>query len=257
MRENTLKQRLRNGETQIGTWVHTLAVPQLAQVLATAGFDFAYIDMEHSSFSLQTVCDFCLSGLNVGLPVLVRPAGHAAHLVSRPVENGAFGVLMPHVDSAADAVLAVEAVKFPPLGKRGSQPPNVHTSFGRVTTADYMAASNEQTMIMVQIESPMALTNLDQILDVDGVDGAVVGRGDLSAELGVPGQREHPDVLAAVDALIAACRKRQKFPGLLVQDTAEAREWVSHGIQVVAYASEVMMLRDAGAAALTAIRAAQ
>jgi 2-keto-3-deoxy-L-rhamnonate aldolase RhmA len=257
MRENRLKQRLRDGQTQIGTWVHTLATPPLAQVLATAGFDFVYIDMEHSAFSLQTVTDFCRSGLDIGLPVLVRPAGHAAHLISRPVENGAFGVLMPHVDTAADARLAVEAVKFPPLGKRGSQPPNVHTAYARVNTADYMAASNEQTMIMVQIESPQALANLDEILDTEGVDGAVVGRGDLSAELGVPGQRDHPDVLAAVDTLIAACRKRQKFPGLLVQDVAEAREWVSRGIQVVAYASEVMMLRDAGAAALAAIRADQ
>lgn len=255
MRVNHVKAALRAGEVQIGTWVHTLAVPQLPQLLATAGFDFVYIDMEHSSFSIQTVGELCFGALQAGLVPIVRPSGHDHHLVSRPVDNGAFGVLMPHVDTPADAHAAVLAVKFPPLGERGSQPPNVHSNFTRTNAAEYMAAANEQTMVMVQIESPQAVARIDEILGVAGVDGAVIGRGDLSAALGVSGQRDHPEVLAAVETLIAACERHARFPGLLVQGVEEAQHWISKGVRMVAYASEATILRDAAELAIRTIRA--
>jgi 4-hydroxy-2-oxoheptanedioate aldolase len=256
MRINPVKAALRSGQVQVGTWLHTLAVPQVPQILATAGFDFVYIDMEHSAFSMQTVGSLCHAALDTGMVPLVRPSGPAPHLISRPVDNGAMGILMPHVDTRQDAEAAVRAVKFPPLGERGSQPPNVHTRFAKVNTAEYNAAANEQIMVMVQIESRRAVDNLDDILTVAGVDGAVIGRGDLSAELGVNGQRDHPEVLAAVESLIAACRRHDRFPGLLVQDVAEAGQWIERGIRMIAYASEVTILRDAAASAVARIRGA-
>jgi 4-hydroxy-2-oxoheptanedioate aldolase len=109
-------------------------------------------------------------------------------------------------------------------------------------------------MVMVQIESRRAVGNLDEILSVEGVDGAVVGRGDLSAELGVNGQRDHPEVLAAVDSLIEVCRRHGKFPGLLVQEVAEAQQWIDRGIRMIAYASDATILRDAAAVAVDQIR---
>jgi 2-keto-3-deoxy-L-rhamnonate aldolase RhmA len=255
MRTNHVKRALRDGQVQVGTWIHTLGAPHLPQILATAGFDFVYIDMEHSAFSIETVAQLCSGSLYAGLVPIVRPPGPGHHLLSRPVDNGAMGILMPHVDTAAEAAAAVRAVKFPPLGERGSQPPSQATDFRQVDAAAYMAASNDETIVMVQIESRQGLANLDAILAVEGVDGAVVGRGDLSAELGVSGQRDHPELVAAVETLIDACRRHDRIPGLLVQQVDEARLWIDKGVRMIAYASETLILRNAAQAALEAIRA--
>ena len=255
MRVNNVKRSLQAGQVQVGTWIHTFGSYQLPQVLATAGFDYVHIDMEHSAFSLQTVAEMCQASQSAGLVPFVRPAGREHHLVSRPLDNGAMGILMAHVDDSRDAEAAVRAVKFPPIGDRGSQPPSFHTSFARVNPKEYMAQANDETLLLVQIESLTAIGNLDEILGTPGVDGATLGRGDLAAELGVP-NRDHPDVLAAVHAMIAACRRNQKIPGLLVQEVDEARDWIAQGVRLVTYASEVLMLRNAAAAAVQTIKAA-
>ncbi|MGH3632418.1 MAG: HpcH/HpaI aldolase family protein [Sciscionella sp.] len=254
MRANRVKAALQRGEVQVGTWVHTLAMPPVARILATAGFDYVNIDMEHSAFSIETVAGLCAAALDVGVTPIVRPAGSDHHLVSRPLDNGALGVLLPHVDTPSDARAALRSVKFPPDGDRGSQPPNVHTDYGPVDAPAYMQWSNEESLVMVQIESEEALSAVDAILAVPGVDGAVVGRGDLSAALGVPGRRGDPAVLDAVDTMIAACKANNKVPGLLVQDIDEAREWMARGIRYVTFSSEAALLRTAGRRAVEAIR---
>jgi 4-hydroxy-2-oxoheptanedioate aldolase len=256
MRVNHVKHALQEGKVQVGTWIHTLGSLQVPQVLATAGFDYLKIDMEHSSLSIETVGNLCFAALNAGLTPIVRPAGTDHHHISRPLDNGAMGILMPHVDTREQAEAVVRAVKFPPLGVRGSQPPNVHTNFGPSKVADHMAASNMETMILVQIESPQAIANIDEIMSVPGVDGATVGRGDLAAELGVGGQRDHPDVLAGVEAMVAAALRHGKIPGLLVQNVAEADEWIGKGVRLITYASETILMRLAGERAVQDIRAA-
>jgi 2-keto-3-deoxy-L-rhamnonate aldolase RhmA len=254
MRTNRVKAALQRGEVQVGTWVHTLAMPPVARILATAGFDYVNIDMEHSAFSIETVAGVCAAALDAGVSPIVRPPGHAHHLISRPLDNGALGILLPHIDTPSDARAAVRSVKFPPEGDRGSQPPNVHTDFGPVDAPAFMQWSNEQSLVMVQIESEEALSAADAILAVTGVDGAVVGRGDLSAALGIAGRRDDAVVLDAVDTMIAACKANGKAAGLLVHDVDEAREWVARGIRYVTFSSEAALLRMAGRQAVEAIR---
>jgi 2-keto-3-deoxy-L-rhamnonate aldolase RhmA len=255
MRTNRVKLALHEGRVQVGTWIHTLGSRQLPRVLATAGYDYVLIDMEHSAFSIETVADLCQAATAAGLLPVVRPPAKQAHLISRPLDNGAVGIWAPHVDTREDAEAVVRAAKFPPLGERGSQPPNANTDFASFAAAQYMADANRETLVMVQIESRQALNNLDAILTTPGVDGACVGRGDLSADLGVAGARDHPEVLAGVEAMIAACRRHGRIPGLLVQDVPDARAWIAKGIRMVSYSSEVMVLRDAARAALAEIRA--
>jgi 2-keto-3-deoxy-L-rhamnonate aldolase RhmA len=256
VRDNPVKQALKDGKVQVGTWIHSLGAPQLPQVLATAGFDYVQIDMEHSAFSIETIGALCTAALHAGIVAVVRPpSGDAHHLVSRPIDNGAMGVLIPHVDTREQAEAAVRAVKFPPVGARGSQPPNVHSNFGATNAAEYMARSNEQSLLMVQIESEEAVANLDEILSLPGVDGATIGRGDLAAELGI-GDRDAPRILDAVEATIAACQRHGKFPGLLVQNVDEAKAWIGKGVRYVTYAGETSILRRAAEAAVQEIRSA-
>lgn len=255
MRENTVKRALHAGNVQVGTWIH-LAAPEVPRILATAGFDYVNIDMEHSPFSIETTSQLCTAALAAGLTPIVRPSARDHHLVSRPLDGGAMGVLMPHTDTREDAQAAVRAAKFPPVGERGSHPPNVHTDFGPMNATDYMAKSNEESLVLIQIESEVALGNLDDILSVDGVDGATVGRGDLAADMGVTGGRDDPRIVEAVEAVIAACLRNNKIPGLLVQEREEAKRWIAKGVRLVTFSSEVGILRSAASAATQDIRSA-
>lgn len=255
MRENTVKRELQAGRVQVGTWIH-LGATEVPRVLATAGFDYVNIDMEHSAFSIETTSKLCASAMAAGLTPIVRPSARDHYLISRPLDGGAMGVLMPHTDTGEDALAAVRAAKFPPMGDRGSHPPNVHTDFGPVNATDYMAKCNEETLVLIQIESEVALGNLDEILHVEGVDGAAVGRGDLAADMGVIGGRDDPRIVEAVEAVITACLHHDKIPGLLVQEPDEAKRWIAAGVRYLTFSSEVGILRSAASAALQDIRSA-
>lgn len=255
MRPNQVKRALQQGQVQIGTWVTTLRSPQLPQILRSAGFDFIYIDMEHSDFSIETVGDLCSAALAHGLVPIVRPPAKEAHLLTRPLEVGAMGLLLPHVDTAKEARDAVRAVKFPPLGKRGYNVRTVHTAFLAADPKAYARAVNAETLLIAQIESRRGVRNLDAILAVDGVDGAVIGRGDLSTDLGVMGDWNHPAVIRGVETLIRTCHRRKKIPGLLVPDVQSAEYWIGKGIRLVPYSNEVTLLMGAAAAGIKAIRA--
>jgi 4-hydroxy-2-oxoheptanedioate aldolase len=254
MRPNTVKRALQRGEVQIGTWVNVLRTPQIAQMIATAGFDFMYIDMEHSSLSIETVGDLCYAGLAAGLVPIVRPLAKEPHLLTRPLDNGAMGLLIPHVDTRQEAEAVIKAVRFPPLGERGMNLQGIHTRYGRADGAEYVKATHVETLILVQIESRRGLENLDGILSLDGIDGAVIGRADLSTDMGLPGQTTHPEVVRGVETMIAGCQRHQKIPGLLVQDVASAKEWIAKGIRLVPYSNDVSIYVNAATRAVGEIR---
>jgi 2-keto-3-deoxy-L-rhamnonate aldolase RhmA len=254
MISNRVKTALQHGQVQIGTWLTTLGIPQVPMILASAGFDFVYLDMEHSSLSIETIGGLCAAALGRGLVPIVRPPAKEPHLLTRPLEAGGLGLLIPHVDTAAEARDAVTATKFPPMGARGFNVQTIHTGFTMADPQAFAQASNAATLLIVQIESDQGIRNLDAILAVDGIDGAVVGRGDLSADLGVFGQTKHPEVIRRVEALIAACQKRKKFAGLLVPDLASAKEWIDKGIRLVPFSNDVTLLMGAAAKAIEEIR---
>jgi len=254
MRPNKVKRALMNGEVQIGTWINVLGTPQITRMVATAGFDFLYIDMEHSILSIETVGDLCYAALAAGLVPIVRPPAKDPHLLTRPLDGGAMGLLIPHVDAREEAEAVIRAICFPPLGERGMNLQGVHTGFGKANGDEYVKATHAETLLLVQIESDRGIGNLDGILSVDGVDGAVIGRADLSTDLGLPGQTNHPEVVRRVETMIAACQRHGKIPGLLVQDIASAKEWIAKGVRLVPYANEVSVLVNAWAKAVGEIR---
>jgi 2-keto-3-deoxy-L-rhamnonate aldolase RhmA len=254
LRHNKVKQALLRGEVQVGTWVTTLRTPQIAQMIATAGFDFLYIDMEHSCFSIETVGDLCFAALAAGLVPIVRPPAKDPHLLSRPLDSGAMGLLIPHVDTREEAEAVIKAIRFQPNGERGINLMGPHTAFTRAKAEEYVRSTHAETLLLVQIESDTGIKNLDEILSVEGVDGGVIGRADLSTDLGLPGQTNHPEIVRRVEMLIEACRRHKKIPGLLVQDVATAKEWISKGVRLVPYANEVSLLVNAGEQAVREIR---
>lgn len=250
---NQVKRELQAGNVQIGTWITQIDAPSLPWILAEAGFDYVNIDMEHSCFSISSVANLCANALQAGLTPIVRPPANQPHLLSRPLDNGAMGIHLPHVDTSAAAEAAVAAMRFPPDGNRGQHTPTVTTGYTRGNAGRYMPHYNDQVLLIVQIESATAVANLDGILSVPGVNGAVVGRGDLAADLGVPGQLDHPKVLEAVDLVLDGCLQRGLFPNTAVLDVADAQHWIERGVLMLTYGNETQLLHEAGLAAVQGV----
>lgn len=251
--ENRFKARLAAGETLIGAWVG-LAEPYLAEITATAGFDWLLIDGEHAPNDLRSI----MAQLRIvegsgSTPVVRLPMGET-WAIKQALDIGVQSLLIPMVDSAADAERLVRAVRYPPRGERG-----VGSALARASRfsgiADYLTTADAQIWLGVQVETRAGLAALDDILAVEGVDGVFIGPADLSAAMGFLGQLDHPEVLAAVQNAIARIAASGKAPGILWTDEANARRAIADGARFVATAIDVTVyaaaIRAAAAAGLS------
>lgn len=242
MKKNIIKGKLSKDEIVIGTWIRNLRSDYLIQLIAKSSFDFVYIDMEHSSMTIDIVASLCLTAQLSGLVPIVRPADKLPHLLAQPLDCGAMGLLIPNVETAEEAKKVIQYSKYKPLGRRGVYLQGVHSSFIPMEGKYFTNFMNRETIIMVQIESKKGLKNIHDILSVKGVDGAVIGRNDLSLDLNLPGQVHHETVINAVKKLIKTCKKINKYPGLLVNDIDEAKYWIKMGIKIIVYSNTSNLL---------------
>lgn len=183
-------------------------------MVEAAGFDAFYVDMEHYAFSMETASMLCTSALGTGLASFVRIPGHDAKLISRALDGGASGVIVPHVENAAQARAAVDAARFPPVGRRGMVGPNSITGFRSYGAGDTVALLDEHVMLLPMLESLAAIEAADEIAAVDGIDVLIVGFGDLTLDLGIPGEARHQRTLDAFETAARACRRHGKVLGV-------------------------------------------
>lgn len=210
-----LKERLNKNQLTVGSWI-TLGHPAIGEIMAKAGFDWLTIDMEHSAIDLDEAQELMqVIGLS-GCTPLVRVGDNSPYLIKRVMDAGAGGVIVPMVNSHADAMKAVEAVKYPPTGKRG-------VGLGRaqgygLTFEKYKKWLAEESVIIAQIEHIKAVQNLQEILSVKGIDGFIVGPYDLSGSLGIPGQFDNIKVKTALARILKISKKMNKTAGFHVVD---------------------------------------
>jgi 4-hydroxy-2-oxoheptanedioate aldolase len=230
---NAFLAGLRAGRQQLGIWV-TLASPFVAEVVASAGYDWAMIDMEHSPNDLMSTLGQMQAFARYPTTAMVRPEWNDAVLVKRLLDAGAPGLLFPMVQSVDEAKKAVAACRYPPRGVRGVSSSTRANGFGRIE--DYFARIEEETAILVQVETRAAVAIASEIGAVDGVDGVFFGPADIAADIGHLGQPLHADVwaliLPAAKKLIAA-----GVPvGTLVTDPVFAKNLLDQGFSFVACA---------------------
>jgi 2-keto-3-deoxy-L-rhamnonate aldolase RhmA len=239
---NHVKEKLRRDEVVASMTVRLVRGIEIVRIAKTAGFDSLYVDMEHSSFSLETTGQICIAALEAGITPLVRVPGLAE--VSRVLDAGALGVIAPHVDTAQEARRYVEAAKFPPLGKRSAAGPLPHLHYRSFPAAQADAALNAATLLMVQFESAQALANADAIAAMAGVDVVMIGSNDLLADCGLNGQYEHARLRDAYATTIAACRKHGKHVGVggLASRPQLAGEFVRMGARYVSTGTDLGFL---------------
>jgi 4-hydroxy-2-oxoheptanedioate aldolase len=239
---NHLKEKLRRGEVAASMTVRLIRGIEIARIAKTGGFDSLYVDMEHSSFSLETTGQICIAAQEAGVTPLVRVPGVAE--VSRVLDADALGIIAPHVQSAAEARRYVEAAKFPPLGQRSAAGPLPHLHYRSFPAAQADAALNDATLVMVQFESEQALERADEIAAVEGVDMVMIGSNDLLADWGLSGQYDHPKLRDAYAKTIAACRRHGKHVGVggLSSRAQLAAEFVRMGARYVSTGTDLGFL---------------
>ena len=241
---NILKSRLQKREITIGSWI-TLGHTSIAEIVAKAGFDWLVVDMEHSVITLDVAQQLIQVIEGCGVVPLVRVGENNPNAIKRAMDAGAQGVLVPMVNTREQAEAAVKAVKYPPVGTRGvglARAQGYGASFD-----EYAAGINDESIVVVQVEHIEAVTNLESILSVKGVDGCIVGPYDLSGSLGVPGNFRHPDVLAALRRVEQTCKDRDIASGIhIVQpDYRLVVEHTARGYSFIGFGLDILFLGDA------------
>jgi 2-dehydro-3-deoxyglucarate aldolase len=243
----SLRSRLAAGEATVGTWV-TLGHPSIAEVLAAAGFDWIVVDMEHSVIGLGEAQDLLRAAELHGAPGIVRLPSNDPVVIKRVMDAGAAGVMVPMVNSAADAEAAVAAVRYPPRGVRGVGLARAQGYGTAGAFAAYRDRLDDEVVVVVMIEHVDAVAAIDDILTVDGVDAFIVGPYDLSGSLGVPGALDDPRVTEALSTVHAA-GQRHGIPGglhVVEPDPVRLRAALDAGHRFVGYGLDVRFL-DVGA----------
>ena len=214
MRENRVRTKMKQGKLAIGTYVN-LADPALVEIIGLSGFDAAFIDMEHTAFDLALVEEMIRTCDLVGITSLVRVPDNNPKTILRVLEMGALGVQVPHIASREDAISAVKAARYAPLGERGMGGSTRAARYGLVPLKEHTASSNAEVLLAVMVEDEKAISELSEIASVDGLDLIAIGPSDLSQALGVTDPKD-PRLKRTIDNIAKTLKKvgkaRMTFP---------------------------------------------
>lgn len=254
MRANSVKRALQSGGRSFGTMIFEFNTPGIARIAAGAGAEFVLYDMEHTGWSIETIRWLLASGGNADTVPLVRVPATEYHLLSRPLDMGAMGLMVPMVESAAQAREIVSYAKYAPLGNRGAAFGIAHDDYSGGDPAAKMTSANEEGLILAQIETRRGVESAHEIATVDGIDLVWVGQFDLTTSLGIPAQFGHQDYLDALDQVIAACDEHGKTAGMMVTSDEEGQEMLAKGFRCLAYWGDLWIYGAALGAGLAALR---
>jgi 4-hydroxy-2-oxoheptanedioate aldolase len=237
--ENTLKRALVAHQPQIGLWC-TLASSTVAELLGGSGYDFLVLDCEHSPNDLTSILGQLQALSGTATAAVVRPPVNDPVIFKRLLDIGVRNLLVPMVQSAEEAKAAVAACRYPPRGIRGVAGSTRATNYGR--TSDYFSRIADEQCLIVQVETRQAISRIEAIAAVDGVDGIFIGPSDLSADMGLLGQGGHPDVRAAVSDAIKRVRQAGRFAGVLTPIEDFAKACLADGAAFVAVGNDLSLL---------------
>ena len=211
MRTNTMKRKMLDGSTTLGPFVGWPA-PALVELMGWAGFDFVVIDCEHGIMDYETAENMIRAAELSDTTPIVRIGMNDQQHIQRYLEGGAQGVMIPLINNGEQGRMVVDSVKYPPVGKRGGFSGR-SAMFGIQDQAEYVKQANEETFVCLQIETPESIENADEIIAVEGADCIFFGPGDLSLNMGYPGQIAHPEVVSAIEVLVEKTHAAGKISG--------------------------------------------
>lgn len=233
-----LRQRLQQGDLLLGQMILELFTPGIGPMLAACGLDFVLFDMEHGRCDLSLLAEMIASCRGSDIVPMARvPDANFAPL-SRVLDLGARGVMVPRVETRAQAEDIVRKLKYAPMGERGVALGVAHDLY-RAGTPEFFAEANDEITVILLLETQKAFENLDAIVSVQGVDVAWMGHYDLTVSMGIPAQFDDPRFLAAMDALVASCQKYGVTPGFLPPTPESAVHWINKGFRMLSLGSDI------------------
>jgi len=243
MVRNPVKERLAAGQLAIGVAILHARSVHIAKLMAAAGFDFLFIDLEHGAMSLDTAGQISVAALDAGIAPLVRVPGFEHHHAASALDAGALGVVIPHVDTAEVARQMVRHCRYPPEGARSIAGAPPQLGYRALPAAEATAALNAATLVVLMLETPAAIDNVEQIAAVPGVDVLHVGTNDLCLAMGIPGQLDHPSLGEAFARVAGAAQAHGVHVGMGgVYEPALMGRYIELGARFVTAGSDLGLL---------------
>ncbi len=254
MKQNSVKHMLADGGVSVGTMFMEFATDGIGRIAANAGAEFGVFDMEHSGWHIQTMKMLMGTTRLTRMVPLVRIPAIQYHYVSRALDAGAMGIVSPIVEDAEQAKQIVKFAKYPPKGQRGVAFNLANDDYTDSDVPAKMKHSNDETLIVIQIETARGVENVDSIAAVDGVDVLWIGQFDLTASLGIPGQFNHPDFDRAVNTVQEASQRHGKAAGYGSLNLEEVKMRRDQGFRFLVYTADVWIYQQALRQGIHAIR---
>jgi 4-hydroxy-2-oxoheptanedioate aldolase len=252
MRENTLKQKLEAGKAVFGAMI-TFPSPQVVEMLGYLGFDWVLLDNEHGSITVENSEELVRAAELTGIAPIVRPVANRPEIIAPFLDRGAWGVQVPHVNTAAEALAVIDAVKYYPRGHRGIFSRSRPADYGFVgSTGEYVKEANRNTLVCLMLEEVEAIENLGELVTVEGVDVYFIGSGDLSQSMGYPGQQTHPEVQAMMEKGVKIIRDAGRIAGCSCPDSLVPK-FLNLGVQYF-HSNVNSLLQSSSEAYLKAMR---
>jgi 2-keto-3-deoxy-L-rhamnonate aldolase RhmA len=249
-----LRQRVMAGEQVLGAMVFEFFTPGIAEILRRAGSEFVIYDMEHAGLGYESLKAQAAHCRGTGIVPMVRVPRGDYQFLARALDVGAEGVMIPMVESVAQARVIAEATRYPPVGRRGAAFGFAHDHYAPGDPAEKIKAANERTLVIAQIETERGLAHVDEIAAEPGIDVLWVGHFDLTNFLGVPGQFDHPKYVDALKRIVAAGRRHKKGLGFLPADTVWAQTYKAHGFNMLAAGTDMGLLMAGVKGVLDSVR---
>ena len=234
-----LRKRVVAGECVYGTMIRQARDPGAPAIYAAAGYDFVFIDMEHGNYSMETVADLIRGAKSVGIAPIIRIPHLETHFISRVLDAGAEGIMVPMTSTKEQAEEIVHFSKYTPFGHRGFGTQTGQTDYKPLKAVEFMKEANDHTLIIAQIETQEAVEHIDAILGVEGIDVGLIGPNDLSISLGIPDQMGSEILMKAIDKVVETGKKRKKATGIHIGNVEAIKKWRSKGMTVLAYSTDV------------------
>jgi len=243
---NPARGKLESGELAIGFSVRLLRTVEVASMAKAAGYDWLFLDCEHGTLSLDAAAQIAVAALEAGIAPIVRVPNGEYTMATRMLDNGALGIVVPHVDSADEAHEVVQKLKYPPIGHRSLGGIGPHYGLRALKTGDAASALNAANLTIVMLETPKAIGNADAIAAVPGSDALLIGSNDLCAEMGIPGEFTHDRLADAYRRMIEACKTHKKHPGMAgIYNEAIMSRYIGLGARLILGGGDAALLMAA------------
>jgi 2-keto-3-deoxy-L-rhamnonate aldolase RhmA len=255
---NPVLDRLRNDELALGVGVRLARSVEIAKMMRGCDFDWLFIDLEHGPLTLDQVAQMSAMAMEAGIGAVVRVPHAQWDMASRALDNGATGIVVPHVETVEVAATAVQRLRFPPVGHRATYGGIAQYDYGPVEVVEVAPQLDATIMLAMMLESPLGIENADAIAALPGIDVLFVGTHDLSVEMGVPGILDHPKMLAAMGHVVAMAKKHGKFCGFGgVGDEALIKRYIGMGMRMIQNGTDFAFMIKAATDRAQALRSVQ